>query len=109
MRVDITSADFDRLGFDDWTMCEGAGPDGSYAHYPGGATVSAPDVYVRIIPKHGAADACGVSYSMLRAIAALFETQHIDVEATHEGALSDVTQGAGLEVEIVVRPMKRTD
>lgn len=109
MRVDITRAAFDRLGFDDWTMCEGPGPDGSYAHYPSGVPISAPDLYVRIIPKHGVTSHCGTSYSMLSAIAALFATTHIDVEASHEGALSDVTPGAGLDVEIIVRPMQRTD
>ena len=109
MRIDITRADFDRLGFSDWTMCEGAGSDGSYAHYPGGAPVSPPDLYVRIIPKHGVTRACGVTYSMLTAIAALFETKHIDLEATYQGPLSDVTPGEGLEVEILVRPMERTD
>ena len=105
MRMDVTRAEFDRLGFDQWTMCDGPGPDGSYAHDYAGQPRAFSKVYVRIIQKNSESR-CGVTYAMMKAIAGLFETDNINLKASYEGDLSDVTPGNGFEAELWVSPAK---
>lgn len=110
MRLDVSRAEFDALGLA-WQMCDGPGPAGSYAQGRGGEALPVDIVHVRLIQKDYSSKSMCVSYADLVAIAQLFNTTHIDIDAEHEGPLSDVTPGNGFGASIYIYAVspRRTD
>lgn len=101
MRTNVTRAEFDALGLAGWLLCDGPGPDGAYHLFPDGSEMPPEYVSARLI--YDVAGYVNLTFADLQKIAALFETENIDLETGVDGPYSDLTPGMGFEIEIQVR------
>ncbi len=97
--MDVKKEEFAELGLCGWSLVSGPGPNGEYWLDYAGKPMKCPTARIRPIDTRRSTF---VTFLMLQQISKLFETKNIDVNFGCEADLSDLTPGAGCEIEISV-------
>lgn len=113
LRSDVTRAQVLAVTGKHWTLCAHR-EDDRYDLYAtrrlpmGLPNIDKPippeQIVVRIIPSESFSECGGVTFDTLWKLAQLFDTDNINVVTSFEADYSDLTPGAGAEIEIVIRP-----